>query len=371
MAVIRRRLGHQVIGSVASRPYLVPSRLDFLKKSAFIDLISPQSRLIIIMGSTTSESPVALHEFDPSPSNAQAVINALIKDGGVIIRNLLSQEVLDQIEKDVRPYIEADKPWKGDFFPPETRRVCGLAGKSPTFMKNIVVAPLYQAVCDALLTSTYHSYYGKTLEKSISKPQLNNTIVFSIGPGARNQELHRDDMIHHNLVPAITAEEYKPGRDTGIGFFIAGKKTTKQNGATRFIPGSHLWATVTEPDEEQAVYAELSPGDGFMMLSSCFHGGSANKTVDEERLVYSCFMTKGYLRQEENQYLANPIEKVREYPVDMQRLIGYQVSQPFLGWLDLDDPRKALVGNAWEDGRGDVLGYEGDAPDRSHSEHPF
>ncbi|KAL2859237.1 hypothetical protein BJX68DRAFT_226028 [Aspergillus pseudodeflectus] len=33
------------------------------------------------------------------------------------------------------------------------------------------------------------------------------------------------------------------------------------------------------------------------MFSSCFHGGSANQTESEERLVYSCFMTKGYLRQ--------------------------------------------------------------------------
>lgn len=47
--------------------------------------------------------------------------------------------------------------------------------------------------------------------------------------------------------------------------------------------------------------------------------------------------------QEENQYLASPIEKIKGYPVEMQRLIGYKVSEPFLGWLDLDDPRKALV----------------------------
>lgn len=245
-----------------------------------------------------SQTPqITLQEFDPSPSNAEAVVKALIQDGGVVIRNAVSQDKLDQIESDTRPYIEADKPWKGDFFPPETRRVFGLAGKSPTFMKEVVANELYQAVCDALLTSTYQSYYGKTLQDSVSKPQVNNTIIFSIRPGAKNQELHRDDMIHHNRLEAITAKEYKVGRDTGIGYFVAGKKTTKENGATRFIPGSHLWETMTEPSEEQAVYAELNPGDGFIMLSSCYHGGSANTTQDEERLVYSCFMTKGYLRQ--------------------------------------------------------------------------
>lgn len=241
-----------------------------------------------------------MHEFDPKTAKPEDVVKALIQDGGAFIRGLLQPETLDQIEKDVRSFIEADKPWTGDFFPPETRRVCGLGGKSRVFMENVVGAALYQDVCKALLTSTHRSHYGQKLEESVSHPQLNNTIVFSIGPGARNQELHRDDMIHHNTLPAITVDQYKPGRDTGIGFFVAGKKTTEKNGATRFIPGSHLWATETAPSEDQAVYAELNPGDAFIMLSSCYHGGSANKTENEERLVYSCFMTKGYLRQVSN-----------------------------------------------------------------------
>lgn len=209
----------------------------------------------------------------------------------------MASEELGIIEKETRPFIEADKPWVGDFFPPETRRVCGLAGKSQTFMKSIVANELYQNVCRTFLESKHHAYYGQELQEYVSNPQLNNTIVFSIGPGARNQELHRDDMVHHNTLQTISKDEYNFGRDTGIGFFVAGKRTTAQNGATRFIPGSHLWATETKPSEEQAVYAELNPGDGFIMLSSCFHGGSANKTKDEERLVYSCFMTKGFLRQ--------------------------------------------------------------------------
>lgn len=233
----------------------------------------------------------------PASANPDDIVQVLIRTGGVVIRNVIPQETLDVIEKDVRPFIEADEPWKGDFFPPETRRVYGLAGKSPTFFKSVVANPLYQAVCSKMLTAEYKSWLGQKLETSISRPQLNNTIVFSINPGARAQELHRDDMIHHNVLTAITTDQYKIGRDTGIGWFVAGKKTTKANGATRFIPGSHLWDQMEPPREELAFFAEMNPGDGFVMLSSCFHGGSANTTRDEERLIYSCFMTKGYLRQ--------------------------------------------------------------------------
>ncbi|KAJ5377263.1 uncharacterized protein N7496_004672 [Penicillium cataractarum] len=282
--------------------------------------------------------------FDASTVTAPELVASLIKNGGCVVRGILNTDQLALIENDIRPWIEKDCPWKGDFFPPETRRVMGLVEKSKIFTDLIPGNRLYRDVCDTLLTSTHESWLGQTLETSVSKPQLNNTIVFSIGPGARRQELHRDDMIFHNeLAELASHEDYTIGRDTNIGFFVAGKKTTKANGATRFIPRSHLWAKTTPPNEDLTYYAELEPGDGFIMLASCFHGGSANTTTDEERLVLSCFMTKGFLRQEENQYLANSLESVKRYPVEMQKMIGYTVSSPFGGWVDLKDPRALLL----------------------------
>lgn len=106
--------------------------------------------------------------------------------------------------------------------------------------------------------------------------------------------------MHHQTLKAT--DKHEIGRDAGVGLFVAGKKATKFNGATRFIPGSHLWDySVGPPREDQAVHVELEPGDCFLMLSGCFHGGSANKTLDEERLLYSCFFARGWMRQEENQ----------------------------------------------------------------------
>lgn len=190
-------------------------------------------------------------------------------------------------------------------------------------------------------TKAHVEQVGEKNEVSVSGPQLNNTIVFSISPGARNQALHRDDVIHHPDHPAVA--EHELGRDAGVGFFVGGKRTTKENGATRFIPGSHLWDySEGPPREDQAFYAELGPGDGFMMLSGCFHGGSANKTKDEERLVYSTFSTRGWMRQEENQYLANDIEKIKELPEWLQERVGYGLSPPFLGWIDLKNPMLVL-----------------------------
>ncbi|KAL6693706.1 hypothetical protein J3F84DRAFT_379709 [Trichoderma pleuroticola] len=295
---------------------------------------------------------MAVDEFDYTLApNADDIVASIIRNGGCVLRNFITDEhILGTIEKDVRTHIQADKPWEGvDFFPPETRRVTGLVGKSHAFTNAIPANPLYRTVCSRLLSSTYRSWYGYQINTTVSEPQLSNTIVFSIGPGAKRQELHRDDSIHHNMLQELQSHhDYRIGRDTSVGLFVAGKKTTRANGATRFIPGSHLWGEERCPDEALSYYAELDPGDAFIMLASCYHGGSANTTTDEERLVYSCFMTKGFLRQEENQYLANSYEYIKEYPQEVLRLIGYSVSKPFLGWVNLDDPLKILYGDDFE-----------------------
>ncbi|KAI9741785.1 MAG: hypothetical protein M1834_000171 [Cirrosporium novae-zelandiae] len=270
----------------------------------------PESTPVKKQALMSSLSPLPpVHALDAATTTSNDLVNELKVAGGVIIRNMFTQDELDQMEKDLRPHLDRDIPWKGDFFPPETRRAFGLVGN-----KN---------------------------EESTSIPQLNNTVCFSIGPGAKDQPLHRDDAIHHNDRPAVA--EHHLGRDTGIGFFVAGKKATRQNGATRFIPGSHLWDyTEGPPREDQAFYAEMKPGDAFMVLSGCFHGGSANKTADEERLLYSCFFTRGWMRQEENQYLSYDIEVVKKLSPDLQQRVGYGLSKPFLGWVELSTPMRIL-----------------------------
>lgn len=65
--------------------------------------------------------------------------------------------------------------------------------------------------------------------------------------------------------------------------------------------------------------------------------------MDEERLVYSCFMTKGFLRQEENHYLANEWEVLRGmYDVEKLKVFGWGISDPYLGWVDFKSPIEAL-----------------------------
>jgi hypothetical protein len=52
-------------------------------------------------------------EFRHSTATKEDVIKALKVSGGVFIRGLLSPAQVEQIERDVRPWLEKDKPWNG------------------------------------------------------------------------------------------------------------------------------------------------------------------------------------------------------------------------------------------------------------------
>jgi hypothetical protein len=54
-----------------------------------------------------------VQEFESSSATVDDIVNALKISGGVIVRNFLGLEEIDQILKDLNPYLDADKPWDG------------------------------------------------------------------------------------------------------------------------------------------------------------------------------------------------------------------------------------------------------------------
>ncbi|KAI1610495.1 hypothetical protein EDD36DRAFT_490737 [Exophiala viscosa] len=270
-------------------------------------------------------------------------IDLLKRDGGVIIRNFVPLDIIDQANKEIWPQIEKEQAWSGEFFPKETRKCTSLVRHSPTYTNRFLMHPLYQAVADHFLTTRNHFWWGNSWKESVSKPQAHTGAAMCIGPGAKAQPLHRDDYLHHNVHTEV--DIWDDGRDrmreSAVGLFVAGSDTSVANGATRFIPGSHLWGNYerkSPPDESLAVYAELNKGDAFFMFASCFHGGSANTTTDSHRLVYSTFVTRGWLRQEDNMYLSIPHDVLMQYDRKIQKFLGYSCSDPGCGLVDDLDP---------------------------------
>ena len=161
-------------------------------------------------------------------------------------------------------------------------------------------------------------------------PRLSLSVCFDMRPGARQQPLHRDEDVwgtRHDT--PFRKEDIRQ-----IGILIAGTKSTKENGATLVIPGSHKWDDERLPRDDEAVYAEMEPGSALIFLSSTRHAGGANKIQDPQdplarRVMFSYFFAKGYLRQEENMLVSIPRDVVLKMDPEMQALIGYEASGKF------------------------------------------
>lgn len=65
---------------------------------------------------------------------------------------------------------------------------------------------------------------------------------------------------------------------------------------------------------------------------------------DDYRETVGIFLCKPTLRPAENQFLMVPLEKVRKMKPQAQRLLGYGVMEPGVGFMNYQDPMRVLFG---------------------------
>lgn len=75
----------------------------------------------------------------------------------------------------------------------------------------------------------------------------------------------------------------------------------------------------------------------LIFSSSAFHRDQARETV-------GIFLCKPYYRPAENQFIMVPPEKAKRLPPQAQRLLGYGISLPALGFVEYQDPMRYLFG---------------------------
>jgi hypothetical protein len=91
------------------------------------------------------------------------------------------------------------------------------------------------------------------VEDNIIDSLLSISLTFYIGYGAPRQRLHRDDNVHGIRHGGI----FDLKKENQIGCLIAGSKTTRQNGATMFVPGSHKWDDKRVPQLDEICFAGM------------------------------------------------------------------------------------------------------------------
>ena len=186
--------------------------------------------------------------------DADEIFAALMQSGGVIVDGFLDRGQMERLNVELDPFDQRADPLMANvydfsfdrsvdagehrtpapvrvaadadaesFRSGNTRNVTGLTTKSPTFAHEILDHPLYMAMCDRLLKPHCANYV------------LNHSHLINVGPGARGQPLHRDEAVWDRM-PGLGV-----GSHLQMASVVALVDFTEENGATRVVPGSHLW----------------------------------------------------------------------------------------------------------------------------------
>lgn len=268
-----------------------------------------------------------------APDTPVETLCASLLERGYVIVEELAVEATGRALDEMRPHIEAAPFGHTPFLGPRTKRLGGVLRKSPA-ARELAIHPTVLALCERALLPHAAAY------------QLNFSGIMHLEPGAGAQELHRDGLLYpvRHPCPAMM-----------LPTMWALTDFTEANGGTCIAPGSHLWAHERVPDPGEAVNAAMPAGSVLIYTSGVYHGGGDNRSPGP-RTGLALQYSWAWLRQEENQYLANPPEVAQHYPEKLRRLIGYDYGGPYLGFVNGDDPHRIFE-----------PGYEG-PPQRSRPE---
>ncbi len=255
-------------------------------------------------------------------ASSEDVAQALRDAGCVVIEQLVSEELMEQVGSELEPFIHKTPFGLDSFTGEKTKRTGSLIARSNSFHElashPTVVGSAKDVIC-----------------QTASSMQIHLTQIIDLCPGAEAQPIHRDQWAW-DFFPFPSDWEVEVSTMWALTDF------TEENGATRIIPGSHLWEDKLQPTYEETVPAIMSCGSVLLYTGSVYHGGGKNIT-DDRRTGVNIDYSASFLRQEENQYLACPPEIAATIDPDLAKLIGYSRGSYALGYFgDTQDPMEAL-----------------------------
>ena len=256
----------------------------------------------------------------PSTATPEEVNAALREHGYAIVDNLVPESLMDRIDEEMGPYVQNTLYGDDNFVGKQTKRTGAMIARSP-------------AARELIMNPTALGTAEKLLEKATTF-QLHLTQIISVFPGSKAQSIHRDQ-VAWDFFP------FPPDYDVQCNILWAMTDYTEEMGATRVVPGSHL-----KPDAEytieDTIAAEMTRGSALFYTGKVYHGAGENKS-DKLRQAINITYAVGWVRQEENQYLATPLEIAKTLPEDLLKVMGYQMGCFAMGYIgDFEDPMTAI-----------------------------
>lgn len=247
------------------------------------------------------------------------VTRAVHASGCAVIEDLVPAATMQAVADELDAALNRVPYCEGSFTGRRTKRVARLVARSAT-CRGLLMHELVLESVGALLAGECYDF------------QVHATSAVRIDPGEHAQSLHRDDGVYPFRHPT---------RPCHINTIWAVDDFTASNGATRVVPGSHAFDDTTKPAASSAQPVEMRRGSVLVFDAALYHGGGANVS-NASRTAVILGYTLGWLRQEENQYLAVPPKLAATLPRRLQRLLGY-TTHGFLGSFEGQDPAVALA----------------------------
>ena len=250
------------------------------------------------------------------PERLVSALEDLASRGYVIIENLLPRREVKALRREILDLL--GPTGRNSFEGYKTQRIYGLMTR--TLRCNpLVEHPLILDLLDELLLPNY---------------LLSQLVAINILPGEDAQLLHHDDAVY----PVGRPRSALSGASIwALDDFVA------DNGATRVIPASHLWGDrVVHDDAEETIAVEMPAGSMMFFVGTLWHGGGAN-TTDRARLGVTAQYCQPWCRTVENFSLSMPRSLVQQCSESVQRMLGYSLHPPFMGYVDGRHPRHLLT----------------------------
>ena len=245
--------------------------------------------------------------------------------GFVIFERVMPATEIQRVRDALAPHLT--KAGRNNFEGYKSNRVYALMAKAPEVFSDMVTHPLALAFAERELGTSC---------------LLSALLAINLHPGETVQPWHSDDS--QIQVP-------RPRAAHGVSTFWSIDDTTEENGATEFIPGSHHWEDGRVPridlgedksDLDEEIFKATMPAGSLMIAKgTIYHRGGANNS-DAPRLIVTPQYCPGWARQLENMVLATPPEVARTLPQRTRELLGYNIHDVFMGYVDGVHPDRTL-----------------------------
>lgn len=166
-----------------------------------------------------------------------------------------------------------------------------------------------------------HPVALEVAESLLGTPPLVSNFTANIAlPGSASMRVHSDQAL---VVPDPWLAPW------ALNVIWCFDDVYESNGATRYLPGSHLWQHRDEVPKDALAHtvAFTAPAGSILVMDGrLWHTSGANTTTDTRRAMAFAYYTVDFLRQQVNWQACLPSAQIEAMPASTRALLGLSVA---------------------------------------------